>query len=951
MTQHGNITELLNSHGIKTQPAAGELIHVTGDSAYIIKSGAVNLFCTSIKEDGSYGKRIFIAHFTENDIIFPVSEFEYKNEKLLLIADAMPGTDMLRVDSDLMNIFKASNDVSHFFHKAFYTWLENISMPLAKDEIPISCKTVTMEEIDRNNGIFSFDAHTEFRPAHGIAWVLVKEGFCIICGEEENVLMAEGSIFPLSHKLWMKTLDKSIIELRPASAVFQEDTFRKYMKSFYDSFFKIFLLTNVYRTDSAKSQKELLSELEKKALDSSINKLAALCEEKYEKADTSHELLPSVCLAVLKKIGLVMNIKFKLPEKLSALHSGEEAITKVLEYSSVYYRKVSLDKDWFKIEGRSLIGFDAATGNPIGLIYSRNSGYSIYRSENNSIRKISSEDANEIKNSAYEIYPQTSSEKLKFRDILSLTLRDSKPEFAMAILISIAAGTTALAQPYLTGRIFNSIIPHAETFQLIQVMIILLTATLSYALFIACRSFIMLRIKAVSDYNLQAVILGRLLRLPASFFRRYPSGELTQRAMNADTIHELITENAANALLAIFISIPSFILMISYSAELALTGLGFILLFLTIIAFRGFLNRKNHETELRSRSELSAFVIQVITGINKIRLSVSENRVFVKWAGKFSEFAKARTANMRNNNFLIVFNSIYPALMTGIFFYLVGEHWKGILNTGEYLAFSSAFVLFMTGAMFLGAAIPSVFSLKTLYSRIKPILETVPESDENIKSHASVNGKVELRNVSYRYNPDSPLVLNNISIAVNPGEYVAVTGPSGAGKSTIIRILLGFETPESGGVYYNGQDVSIFSKRELRKQIGIVLQNDCLIPGSIFQNIAGASNISIEKALDAASLAGLADDIKKLPMGIHTIVSDTNVSGGQKQKILIARALAKKPSLIIFDEAMSAIDNETQTLITENLKMIKATLITVTHNLDNIKNADRIFVMQDGKII
>ena len=222
-----------------------------------------------------------------------------------------------------------------------------------------------------------------------------------------------------------------------------------------------------------------------------------------------------------------------------------------------------------------------------------------------------------------------------------------------------------------------------------------------------------------------------------------------------------------------------------------------------------------------------------------------------------------------------------------------------------------------------------------------------------VRHPGELRGCVEISHIHFRYAPDTPLVLRDVSLSVRPGDFVAIIGPSGSGKSSLFRLLLRFEQPESGAIYYDGQDLAGLDVQVVRQQMGVVIQNARLASGSVLMNIIGSSPLDIDHAWEAAASAGLADDIRAMPMGMHTIVSEggANLSGGQRQRLLIARAIARKPHIFLFDEATSALDNRTQAVISRSLESLQSTRIVIAHRLSTIMNASRIFVMERGVVV
>jgi ATP-binding cassette subfamily C protein len=240
-----------------------------------------------------------------------------------------------------------------------------------------------------------------------------------------------------------------------------------------------------------------------------------------------------------------------------------------------------------------------------------------------------------------------------------------------------------------------------------------------------------------------------------------------------------------------------------------------------------------------------------------------------------------------------------------------------------------------------------------LVERLRPILRTLPEVDEQKTHPGALSGSIEVSHVSFRYEHEGPLSLDDVTFKVRAGEFVALVGPSGSGKSTLLRHLLGFETPDSGAIYYDGQALAEVDLRAVRRQIGVVLQHSKVISGTILDNILGASHLSVDDAWEAARHAGIAADIEQMPMGMHTFISEggSTLSGGQRQRLLIARALVTRPRLVFFDEATSALDDRSQAVVTQSLRQLDATRIVIAHRLSTVEHADRIFVMQRGKLV
>ncbi|MGN0812264.1 MAG: ATP-binding cassette domain-containing protein [Candidatus Coproplasma sp.] len=277
----------------------------------------------------------------------------------------------------------------------------------------------------------------------------------------------------------------------------------------------------------------------------------------------------------------------------------------------------------------------------------------------------------------------------------------------------------------------------------------------------------------------------------------------------------------------------------------------------------------------------------------------------------------------------------------------------GKVSVADYTAFNAAYGMFSGALMSVAGIGLTAAQIKPIIEMVKPILDAVPEVCEGKLSMTSLTGGIELCNVSFRYNDNSPLVLDDLSLKIGAGQYVAIVGKTGCGKSTLLRLLLGFEKPQKGAIYYDGKDIATVDLKSLRKKIGVVTQNGKLFQGDIYSNIViSAPRLTQEDAWRAAEIADIADDIRAMPMGMHTMICEGSggISGGQKQRLMIARAVAPNPKILMFDEATSALDNITQKKVSEALDSLKCTRIVIAHRLSTIKQCDRIIVLDGGKI-
>jgi NHLM bacteriocin system ABC transporter ATP-binding protein len=521
----------------------------------------------------------------------------------------------------------------------------------------------------------------------------------------------------------------------------------------------------------------------------------------------------------------------------------------------------------------------------------------------------------------------------------------------------ILAGLLGLLTPVLTGKLVDELIPSAKREQLVEVFAILALSAITTWILLLLRSLAVLRMEGRMEAALQTAYWDRLLRLPAGFHRGYTAGDLAMRSLGISAIRQTLTGTAVSSILTGVFSLFGLGLMFTLNAALAGIGLVMMILAFAVTVAAAWIQIRLQRSITEKGGRLAGLLPQILGGIAKLRVAAAEDRAFARWAARFADQKREMVRGRRVSTWLQLFFGMFQAgttmaLFLGLFYVSEGRTSGLGLSTGAFLAFQSAFLQVLGGATQIGSALIGVLSVVPLYERAKPILETIPESTTGRADPGNLTGDLELNQIVFRYAPDSPPVLQGVSLRVGAGEFAAIVGPSGSGKSTLLRLLLGFENPESGSVFYDGQDLNGLDLAAVRRQAGVVLQSGGVLHGSIFDNIAGAAQLTMDDAWRAARLAGLEADIRAMPMGMHTLIPDggLGLSGGQRQRLQIARAIVNQPKLIFFDEATSALDNQTQAIVMESLSALRSTRIVIAHRLSTIRNADRIFVLNKGQI-
>jgi ATP-binding cassette subfamily C protein len=393
-------------------------------------------------------------------------------------------------------------------------------------------------------------------------------------------------------------------------------------------------------------------------------------------------------------------------------------------------------------------------------------------------------------------------------------------------------------------------------------------------------------------------------------------------------------------------------LLFFYDALLALYALILVALSVMVILMLGRKIRQRQRIIIELQQKIFGMLFQFFSSISKIRIAGAEVHAFSEWAGKFSE-NKRQTYEVRKIYLNIsLMSTLLPAVVTLVVFGVLASRIPNTMSTGQFMAFFTALTVAVASFLQLGMAGVAYFTAIPMMESLRPILEATPENISLKPEIQELTGDIEVVNVSFRYQSDGPMVLDNVSLHVRPGEFVAIVGASGSGKSTLLRLFLGFESAVSGSVYYDRQDITSFDPSSIRRQTGTVLQQARLSTGNILSNITGMTNATFDDAWEAARAVGLDDDIKQMPMGMYTVVTGgiSTISGGQRQRIMIARAIVNKPRILFFDEATSALDNRTQQIVSRSLEKLQATRVVIAHRLTTVQNADSIYLMENGRI-
>lgn len=632
-----------------------------------------------------------------------------------------------------------------------------------------------------------------------------------------------------------------------------------------------------------------------------------------------------------------------------------QAVARVSHFSA---REIRLEEQWYRQDIGPTIVTTKERGVPVVCLPRGAGRYVAYDLTAKTKQRVTPAYAATLEDRGTMFYRPFPAKKLGLWDLVRFGFsqtyrRDWLATWAMA-LVGVLIG---LLLPTAAQLLYDRLIPLGEYQPVFQMGAALLACVLGNLAFTLVKNFTAFRSTSSLRYAVQNAVYDRLFRLPESFLERYDSADLAQRAIGITILLEKLSDLYSGCLLSAVFSLSYFAAMARFSPGLTWAAAGMLLPVLLAMALLG-LGKLRYETRIVEEDTAgSSALYQLISGISKIRIAGVENRAVCEY---LEPYTRSKALRQKKQRLTIAAQTISGAAQ-GLFllgFALVAAGAGGQLSVGSFVGFTTAFGTASAALLSLGDSLLELTAAAPLYRRGKLLLDTLPEGEEEGRPSrmmpGALTGEIEVSNLQFSYGDTEENVLKGVSFHIRPGEYVGIVGPSGSGKSTLLKLLLGFEEPQNGRIYYDGRDLDSLDKRELRKKFGVVLQDGKLIAGSIYENITiMAPGAPVEKVEQVLRDVDLAEDIQRMPMGLHTILDEDSevISGGQCQRILIARAILNKPKILYFDEATSALDNVSQATVCKSLEKLRATRVVVAHRLSTVKDCDRILFLEDGRLV
>ena len=638
----------------------------------------------------------------------------------------------------------------------------------------------------------------------------------------------------------------------------------------------------------------------------------------------------------------------EVPEQLTDVN---EVLEYLLRPSGIMRRTVKLTQGWYRDAVGAMLG-TKKDGSIVALLPGGAGGYTCKDYTTGKTIRINRKNAGEFGEDAICFYLPFPLRRLGISDLLTYCFRQLHAwDYALMLLLAALATALGLVTPAISRYLYGPVLELGSKVLLAGAVLTLLCVMLSNSLLSVIRGILSASITTRMELAVESAVMMRVLSLPVDFFKKFSAGELSSRVGYIGKLCRMMLNAVFSTGLTAVFSLVYITQVFAYAPALAAPAIVLTLLTAAFSLITALMQMRISEKQLAEAGKESGIVYALLGGVAKIKNAGAEKRAFARWSKQYTNSARYLYQPPMLLRLSGTITTAITLLGTIALYYAAV---RSRLAMADYMAFSSAYGMVSGAFTALAGIVITISQIRPVLKLVQPILETEPEVDLNRQVVTRLRGGIELNNVSFRYNDSMPLVLDDLSLKIHPGQYVAIVGKTGCGKSTLMRILLGFEKPQKGAVYYDGRDISTMDLKSLRRKIGVVMQSGSLFQGDIYSNITiSAPQLTLEEAWEAAEMAGMAEDIRKMPMGMNTLISEGQggISGGQRQRLMIARAIAPKPRILMFDEATSALDNITQKTVSESLDKLKCTRIVIAHRLSTIRRCDRIIVLDKGKIV
>ncbi len=951
--EHTSIAELAARSGTSV-PCAGNLpVRLDDpDSVWFIDQGAVNLFLVEFKDGVERAAPQHLLRCETGRLLPGVApDQEDANEKdtsLSLIAKGSPGTLLKRLPASLLSEVHPAE-----LAKQTDTWLTAVTDTLSRFASRLPRPTALAEP-----GVTQTLAPCTLSVRRGVVWVSQpSRGVSLYMDMVDQAELADAggpheAVIPLTRTSWLTLLDEATLAGKSTETLAQQGALLPALASFHTVAFNLERLNRrLAVVDDANLERERTTS-RRTAEAAARRRLFNIYDRPIDRdADVADTALADA----LKIIGRHQGIDFRIPVR-STLSDSPVGLVDVLDASGVRARRVRLEPvgNWWRGDSNALLAFRANDGQPVALLPGMFGRYREIDPVSKRSVRVTADRAGALKKEAWMFYRPLPARNVKLGDLLRIALHGSAGDLARLVIAGLPGGLIKLLPALALGFVANHIVAGGSAGALYAVAATLAGFGLFGALLHLLQSTAMMRLEGRSASRVEAAFWDRLMRLPSGILRRHPAGDLAMSGMTFQSLRDGLQGAVADSLLSVVFLLPVFGVIFFYDATLGVITLAFSLGSLLVTAALGLRQISPYGRMIAAARGVAGRLFQIVGGIVKLRVESAEGSAYAIWARDYREQKRAELELGALEAHSRAFAAALPFLAGGVLLFAVVIVSDRNVPVGDFLVVYTVFIAFQSAIARLGESFGTVAAMLPAFKQTRPLLAAVPETDVEGEPVNRLGGEILFDRISFRYEPDGPLILDDVTIHARPGEFIAIAGESGAGKSTLFRLALGIDRPTAGAVYYDGRDLRHLNLKQVRRKIGAVPQSVGLHPQDLWDNLVGHhEEVGTKEVWAAVRIAGIEDEIKGMPMGMMTMVGTSGavLSGGESQRVTIARSVIGSPRIMLFDEATNWLDNESQAEVMRNLTALTSTRMVIAHRLSTLEQADRIYVLQAGKVV
>jgi len=951
--EHTSIAELAARSGTSV-PCAGNLpVRLDDpDSVWFIDQGAVNLFLVEFKDGVERAAPQHLLRCETGRLlpgVAPDKEDEHeKDTTLSLIAKGSPGTLLKRLPASLLSEIHPAE-----LAKQTDTWLTAVTDTLSRFASHLPRPTALAEP-----GLTQTLAPCTLSVRRGVVWVSQpSRGASLYMDMVDQAELTDAgssheAVIPLTRTSWLTLLDEATLAAKSTETLAQEGVLLPALASFHAVAFNLERLNRwLAVVDDANLERERTTS-RRTAETAARRRLFNIYDRP---ADRDADVEDTALGDALRIIGRHQGIDFRIPPR-STLSDSPVGLVDVLDASGVRARRVRFESggSWWRGDSTALLAFRARDGQPVALLPGMFGRYREIDPVSKRSVRVTADRAGALKNEAWMFYRPLPARNVKPRDLLRIALHGSAGDLARLVIAGLPGGLIKLLPALALGFVANHIVAGGSAGVLYALAATLAGFGLLGALLHLLQSTAMMRLEGRSASRVEAAFWDRLMRLPSGILRRHPAGDLAMSGMTFQSLRDGLQGIVADSLLSVVFLLPVFGVIFFYDSALGIITLFFSLVSLLVSVALGLRQISPHGRMINAARRVAGRLFQIVGGIVKLRVESAEGSAYAIWARDYREQKRAELELGALEAHSRAFAAALPFLAGGVLLFAVVIVSDRNVPVGDFLVVYTVFIAFQTAIARLGESFGTVAAMLPAFKQMRPLLAAVPETDVEGEPVNRLGGEILFDRISFRYEPDGPLILDDVTIHVRPGEFVAIAGESGAGKSTLFRLALGIDRPTAGAVYYDGRDLRHLNLKQVRRKIGSVPQSVGLHPQDLWDNLVGHhEEVATEEIWTAVRVAGIEDEIKGMPMGMMTMVGTSGavLSGGESQRVTIARSVIGSPRIMLFDEATNWLDNESQAEVMRNLTALTSTRVVIAHRLSTLEQADRIYVLQAGKVV